>query len=209
MEVIELLEKGFKVSLDGRDVIDIPDTGRADLAQLYRLAGFRVGAEIGVEQGVYSEVICRLNPGVKLFCIDSWKAYNDYKETLTQEKMDQFFETTKKRLEGFNVSYIRAFSMEAVDCFEDGSLDFVYIDGNHKYDYAYEDIVAWSKKVKSGGIVSGHDYVRREFPKTQVIQALKKYTTDTGIKPLFIFGRHERIEGEVRDRSRSWAFIKP
>ena len=48
--------------------------------------------------------------------------------------------------------------MEAVKQFKDGSLDFVYIDGNHTFEYVINDIAEWSKKVRKGGIISGHDY---------------------------------------------------
>ena len=51
--------------------------------------------------------------------------------------------------------------MDAVKDFADRSLDFVYIDANHEPQFVEEDIREWSKKVKVGGIVSGHDYALR------------------------------------------------
>jgi len=53
---------------------------------------------------------------------------------------------------------IRKMSSEAVKDFEPESIDIVFIDANHNYEYVLEDIDKWSKIVKSGGIVSGHDY---------------------------------------------------
>ena len=55
---------------------------------------------------------------------------------------------------------LRKFSMDALDDFEDDCLDFVYIDANHGFDYVMSDILGWVKKVKKGGIIAGHDYVR-------------------------------------------------
>jgi glycosyltransferase involved in cell wall biosynthesis len=49
--------------------------------------------------------------------------------------------------------------MQAVTDFADESLDFVYIDGNHQLKYVVEDIVEWTKKIKKGGIIAGHDYI--------------------------------------------------
>ncbi len=49
--------------------------------------------------------------------------------------------------------------MDALEDFEDNSLDFVYIDGDHNFKHISEDIYEWTKKVRSGGIVSGHDYL--------------------------------------------------
>lgn len=49
--------------------------------------------------------------------------------------------------------------MDAVRWFDDNTLDFVFIDANHDYKHFAEDLREWHKKVKPGGIVSGHDWV--------------------------------------------------
>jgi predicted O-methyltransferase YrrM len=56
------------------------------------------------------------------------------------------------------VELIKSDSSAAASLFENESLDFVFIDGNHWYDYVKKDIEAWLPKIKKGGIVSGHDY---------------------------------------------------
>jgi predicted O-methyltransferase YrrM len=53
---------------------------------------------------------------------------------------------------------IRGGSSESARFFEDGSVDFVFIDADHVYDRVKEDILAWLPKVKPGGIIAGHDY---------------------------------------------------
>jgi predicted O-methyltransferase YrrM len=88
--------------------------------------------------------------------------------------------------------------MDAISDFEDSSLDFVYIDANHTYEAATEDIREWSKKVRPGGIVAGHDYVNTEG--YGVIQAIHEHIQEKGIKTLFITSK---------DRSPSWFYIKP
>ena len=52
--------------------------------------------------------------------------------------------------------------MDAVKFFDDKSLDFVYIDGNHEYSYVMEDLIFWFEKVKINGIMAGHDFGNRE-----------------------------------------------
>ena len=52
--------------------------------------------------------------------------------------------------------------MAALDDFEDNSLDFVYIDANHFFGYVAMDLMQWSKKVRKGGIIAGHDYYSTE-----------------------------------------------
>lgn len=48
--------------------------------------------------------------------------------------------------------------MEAVKDFPNNFFDFVHIDGDHSYDAVMNDLIEWSKRVRVGGIISGHDY---------------------------------------------------
>jgi hypothetical protein len=49
--------------------IELPDCGRDTLAHWFHVWEFFRGAEIGVEQGLYSEVLCRENPNLRLLCV--------------------------------------------------------------------------------------------------------------------------------------------
>lgn len=49
-------------------------------------------------------------------------------------------------------------SINASKCFDNKSIDFVFIDGAHDYASVCKDIRAWLPKVKKGGIIAGHDY---------------------------------------------------
>ena len=57
-----------------------------------------------------------------------------------------------------NIVKIKKPSVEAAKDFEDGSLDCVYVDAEHLYDYIRSDIQAWKDKIKDGGVLCGHDY---------------------------------------------------
>ncbi len=56
------------------------------------------------------------------------------------------------------ITWIRKMSADAAEDIEDDSLDFVYIDANHRFDYVLQDIRTWFPKVKPGRVISGHDY---------------------------------------------------
>jgi len=127
---------------------------RVDLAKHFAELGFNTGAEIGVDGGFYSAELCKANPGLKLYCIDPW----DLNEGKSSAHRVRKYAEAKKILAPYNATLIKKLSMDAVKDFADGSLDFVYIDGNHNFDYVMMDIIEWSRKVKKGGIVSGHDY---------------------------------------------------
>lgn len=58
-------------------------------------------------------------------------------------------------------------SLTAAAMFDDQSIDFVYIDGSHEYDDLRADIIAWTPKVKNGGIVAGDDYGVGQHPDVQ------------------------------------------
>ncbi|NEQ97435.1 MAG: hypothetical protein F6K30_12040 [Cyanothece sp. SIO2G6] len=62
------------------------------------------------------------------------------------------------------VDVYRMTSVEAVDHFDDHSLDFVFIDSSHEYDDTLEEIIGWLPKVKLDGLLCGHDYNHPEFP---------------------------------------------
>jgi hypothetical protein len=64
--------------------------------------------------------------------------------------------------------------MDALSLFEDGSLDFVFIDGNHTFDFAMMDIICWPKKVKSGGLIMVHDFY--PFDNCGVWNAVQAYS---------------------------------
>lgn len=193
--------------------IEIPNTGRVDLARLFGELGFEIGAEIGVERGIFSETLCVNNQGVKLFCVDYWDWYDDYHHSMAKDgHLPRAYKQAQKRLKPHhNVVLVKDFSMRAVRKFEDGSLDFVYIDANHEMPWVMEDIVYWSDKVRSGGIVAGHDYIRFKNKKyvCHVIQATNLYTHAVGISPWFLLGTRAKEKGQIRDNSRSWFWVKP
>lgn len=142
-----------------------------------------MGAEIGVDEGIYSEMVLRVNPRLRLYLVDYWGRYDGYIE-LQGIDLEQRYNEARARLKSYKALFVREFSMRAVKRFTDESLDFVYIDAAHDYKHVSEDIAQWGKKVKKGGIVSGHDYTG--VPSFGVIQAVDEWVKENKIKPLFI-----------------------
>lgn len=188
--------------------VEIPNTNRETLARLFYLLGFQSGAEVGVERGHYSEVLCQQNPGVRLLCVDAWQAYRGYRDHVRQAKLDRFYAETAARLAPYKATLVRQFSTEAAKDVPDGSLDFVYIDGNHNIENVIADLAAWSPKVRPGGIVAGHDFLPHRWPnQMHVVQALHAWTDAYDIRPWFVLGRKEKRPGELRDDGRSWFYV--
>ena len=201
-----------KYSLDlgtKRMPVEIPNAGRNDMAVLFNELGFQVGVEVGVAEGLYSEVLCRANPGVKLYCVDAWQRYADYSDYTSNDVLGNFHEMAKARLAPYDCTLVHKFSMDAVWDFEPESLDFVYIDGNHSLKYVIEDITEWSKRVRPGGVVSGHDFRKSTTGHAaHVVQAVQAYTDAYRVWPWFILGSKKVVEGEIRDTHRTWMWVK-
>jgi predicted O-methyltransferase YrrM len=189
---------------------EIADVGRDDLAQLFNHLDFKVGVEVGTEYGLYAETLCKAAPRLKLYSADPYKAYKGYREHRSQQKLNGIYEQAQERMYPYNHEFICKPSIEAAADFKDGSLDFVYIDGNHSLLHVIQDLCYWVPKVRKDGIVAGHDFIRRDHTgyAMHVCQALHAYTQSYGIKPWYVLGSKAVRDGEVRDKPRSWMWVK-
>lgn len=212
MNALDYFEEKYNLDYGKPSPIEIPNVGRDTLGHWFKDLGYIRGAEIGVERGIFSKILLDANPTMELNCVDSWKFYPQYNARLNNRRdLPQKFIETQNRLKGYNVNYYKMFSKDAVKKFEDESLDFVYIDANHDLPYFMNDLVWWEKKVKRGGMVCGHDYIRvkpNKPTKNFVVEAVSWYTELKPIPIWFLLGTRAKIEGQVRDDSRSWMWIK-
>lgn len=114
-----------------------------------------------VEVGVYEgKSFCFLlveafNSGkeFKIAAIDSFTFHDEH---VNKNILDVFIENTNKVEYKFDT--IIGQSDLSASLFEDGSLDFVFIDADHVAPAVRADIRAWLPKMKPGGIIAGHDY---------------------------------------------------
>jgi len=136
------------------------------------------GVELGVNYGNNAKSILKQLKIKKLYLIDIWDKTYDY-NYVKINKLDTIFEYVKKRFKkNTNVRIIKEFSHKAVHLFNNNSLDFIYIDGNHSYNFVYKDIDLWYPKIKVNGISAGHDI----FNIPDVLNALKDWTKKDNIK---------------------------
>ena len=193
MNTLDLIRERFGLNGEDRSPISLRISRHRGLLALWHDLGYRVGAEIGVETGRYSEEICRALPGVKLYCVDPWEAYDRYADHVSQSRLDHFYNVTVSRLRNvnqFDAEILRETSLDAARRFKLGALDFVFIDGNHHFDFVVQDIIAWTPLVRRGGIVAGHDYKPEGSEHTPipfgVIEAVNAYTAAHKISPWFV-----------------------
>lgn len=192
--------------------IEIPNVGRIDIIRWIRELDLKVGAEIGVDHAEFSHDICENNNQLLLYGVDPYLKYHEYREYKDQAHLDgieqRAHELMADHIAKGRYKFIKKKSQEALEDFEDESLDFVYIDANHEGEYPYQDIVGWAKKVRKGGLVMGHDFIRVKVLVFTIKDALEKYTKEMNIDPWFVLGTSDVKVGEIRDNTRSWMYVK-
>ena len=188
----------------------IPDCSRDDLPEFFVEMGYKTGVEVGTYRGEFTELFCKA--GLVMFTVDPWIVFAGGTPRY-QNQHDDNYEITKDRLSKYsNCTIIRKTSMEAVEDFKDGSLDFVYLDGNHSFRYVADDLWEWSKKVRKGGIVSGHD-LHNSIPSAQNIlihvkAVVECYTKLFKMERWYCLGQRFPGSNERRDANLSWMWIK-
>lgn len=147
---------------------------------------YKTFVEIGVAFGGHLERLLQTTNIEKAYGIDPYHLFDSSTDSFIwegksydQSDYDDLFIYTKNRLSKFpNVEIIRKSSEESVNIFTDGSIDIIFIDGEHTYSGVTNDINIWESKIKSGGVVSGHDYNHPNFP--DVKKAVDTWTNQNG-----------------------------
>jgi hypothetical protein len=193
------IDASTTLNQDGAGGLVVPHATRDDhLLKAFKSLRPAVGAEIGVERGLFSEQICRALRPIRFHAVDAWTAYRGYREHVSQEKLDGFMAEAASRLQVYNATVHRGLSVDVARTFDDGHLDFVYIDGNHTLPQVIADLAAWTPKVRSGGIIAGHDFGRASVG--HVREAVTAWTSAYRITPWFIL---------AGDRSPSFLWVQP
>ena len=180
-----------------------------------------IGAEVGVFAGEGSLYILN-NLNIRLLhLIDPYNLSDTTYKDLCRDTLPAAYQKATIKLIPFEkqVKWWVMTSNEAAVSIS-GDLDFVYIDANHDYIHAMTDIVNYSKLVKPGGYVGGHDYVSGhacmngkpiiqdgEPMILQVKDAVDEYVLEHGME-LHIAFEPERPEDGAYDHP-DWWFRKP
>lgn len=164
---------------------------------MIRFHGFSIGAEIGVHTGMLTSVLLRSCPQLKLYAVDNWwavppkpKNEEELKDWVDiglagrnpvrdRKRFNQRTALFKDRL-----TVLYGDSVEMAKKVKDNSLDFVFIDADHRYESVMADLAAWVPKVKGDiGVICGHDYHHPRFPDVTkaVDECFDGTVTDTGV----------------------------
>ncbi len=113
------------------------------------------GVEIGVREGVHALNIIENLDIKKLYLIDPYQEYPGYGHIDFTKNRN----TAAHILKDKNVEWHYKKADKAANNIPSG-LDFVYIDGDHRYEKVKLDIENYYPKIRKGGVLAGHDLWR-------------------------------------------------
>jgi predicted O-methyltransferase YrrM len=140
------------------------------IESLIRKNKMKLGAEIGVFMGFHPKHLLEACRNLRLYCVDIYanidgNGYDDWDNS----KFDKLYLKVKSLAKKFKrARFLRMLSENASKNVKENELDFVFIDADHRYEGVKNDLTLWEKKVKTGGIVSGHDYMQKDWPGVKI-----------------------------------------
>jgi hypothetical protein len=134
----------------------------------FALSQFNKGifVEIGIWKGksiaYLAQRIKEAGKNIQLFGIDTFEGTAEDYVLLEDDDLrsGNLYLEYSKIVEPYKniITTIVGSSHTVFDQFRDNSIDFLFIDADHRYEGIKTDIYNWFPKVKLGGIISGHDY---------------------------------------------------
>jgi hypothetical protein len=121
----------------------------------------KIGAELGVYNGGNCFFLLDNCPDLVMHGVDIFELQPGHPDYGNKQRYDftriypGFLERAKKYGDRFIIH--KGWTHEVVEEFEDHSLDFVFIDADHRYEPCRKDILLWKPKVRPGGFLMGHD----------------------------------------------------
>jgi len=120
--------------------------------------------EVGAYFGRNALALRKQHPDLMITLIDTWDLGgfpDDYSKGESSGVMS-FIKKAEKHCRrvhnNLSTFIVKDFSKNAAKTWGDGAIDIVFIDAAHDYESVKEDIKLWLPKVRTGGILCGHDY---------------------------------------------------
>lgn len=125
-------------------------------------ANISLGAEVGIAFGGMSLSLLQALPNLSLLGVDPYVPYDDNDVmSLSESQMDAICSWTVRRVQAAHPGrwkFDRRPSLDVAASVPDEWLEFVFLDGDHRYEAITKDIRAWLPKVRKGGLICGHDF---------------------------------------------------
>lgn len=148
------------------------------------------GAEIGVWKGDFSRRLVDNVAPSALYLVDPWIFCGEFSNrwyggavAKNQGDMDDIHRAVQHRFDDNDIVFVvRKTSIDFFEQFEDGPLDWVYVDGDHGETAVYKDIVGAWNVIRDGGIVAGDDFFWKDEAGTEAVKsAVTKFCRDKNV----------------------------
>jgi hypothetical protein len=156
---------------------------------LTKISDPKIYVEIGMAYGWHMESMAKKFPEVSCIGVDPYIPYDrsdafcDFVCTIEPsvsdvENFNYFCEAVNLTLKQYpNFKHIRKNSVDALEDFDDNSIDLLFIDGDHRYECVKNECEKWWSKIKSGGIMCGDDYNQSD-----VKRAVDEFSADKDLR---------------------------
>lgn len=125
--------------------------------------GHRRVCEIGVWKGEFSRKILDGCPCVEsYYMIDPWKKLEEWNKpfNVKDSAFEDVYDEAMRNIDGWldRCVVLRGRTTDVIENIEDGSLDLIYIDGDHTLRGISVDLIASFAKLRDGGVIVGDDF---------------------------------------------------
>lgn len=135
---------------------------RANFGNWLRERGLNeIAIEVGTHRGEFAVQLLRGWPTGIFYCVDHYQPGYDHLDPASKGDRKADKQAAIDALYEYEGRYhlVEMPSNKAVEFFQDGTVSFVYIDARHRTKDVLEDLHLWWPKLKSGGIMAGHDFI--------------------------------------------------
>jgi len=142
-----------------------------------------LGVELGIAAGIFSERMLSTGKFASYVGVDMYTDRgHDIEEYKTAIRRNGIFSNYKILKMSFD---------DALDLFDDESIDFLYIDGYaHTGQNDGKTLSDWYPKVKTGGLFAGDDYNKKKWPK--VVKEVNAFLETHGYDKVYITDTREK-----------------
>lgn len=115
-----------------------------------------LGSHYGCSAFTFAQAAKDFELDVKMFFVDTWQG-DDFTKKYDNDVYTIFSNTVERFYSNQNINMLRMTFDEAVEKFDDKSIDLIHIDGSHYYEDVKRDFETWLPKIKDNGIIMLHD----------------------------------------------------